>query len=211
MSSSKVTLPPALPFILALNAVVLAIVFVVLTINRHFTFPMMIGFSVPAIFSAMGALTLGVATLRKKPSGTRYGFAMGGSLLGGFSLVFWIVKIPLMFVILLPAMSETAADPNITVSQKQMRVIIRQTKSFYRDMGRMPVQIEELVQEGFVRNDMLYDPRDSLRDRPSYRLLLREMPPQDAWSSTPVLEGRWPDADGNRLMGYLDERIGTTR
>jgi competence protein ComGC len=211
MSSSKVTLPPALPFLLSLVSIVFAIVFVVLTINGHYTLPLLVGFSVPAIFCATGALTLGLATLRRKPAGAPYGFAMGGSLLGGFSLVFWIVKIPLMFVILLPAMSEDAADPLVAQSSKQMRIIIRQTKSFYKDTGRMPVQLEELVQEGYIRNSKMYDPRDRLRDVPSYRLLIREMPPQEKWAETPVLEGRWPDADGNRLLGFLDEHIGTIR
>lgn len=211
MTTSKSIRLPALPLILALISLLFAFLFVVLTINGHYTFPLLVGFSVPAIFTAMGALTLGIATLRRKPPGTPYGFAMGGSLLGGFSLIFWIVKIPLMFVILLPAMSEASADPQIAASQKQMRIIIRQTKTFYSDFGRMPVQIEELVQEGYVQNAMLYDPRDTLKDVPSYRLLLREMPPQEAWSGTPVLEGRWPDVDGNRLLGYLDEHIGTIR
>ncbi len=211
MCDSKSIRYPALPLILSLVSLVFAIVFVVLTINRHYSFPLLIGFGVPAIFCAVGALTLGLQTISRKPSGAPYGFAMGGSLLGGFSLIFWIVKIPLMFLILLPAMSETAGDPDIATSSKQMRIIIRQTKSFYNDTGRMPFQIEELVQEGYIRNAKMYDPRDSLKDMPSYRLLLREMPPQELWQQTPVLEGRWPDADGNRLLGYLDERIGTIR
>lgn len=211
MTNSKSIRLPALPLILALISLLFAVIFVVLTINRHYSLPLLVGFSVPAIFAAVGALTLGLQTIQRKPSGAPYGFAMGGSLLGGFSLIFWTVKIPLMFLILLPAMSETAGDPDIARSSKQMRIIIRQTKTFYADVGRLPVQLEELVQEGYIRNAKMYDPRDRLRDVPSYRLLLREMPPPERWAETPALEGRWPDAEGNRLLGYLDERITTIR
>lgn len=211
MPPSKSPQLPALPLLLALASLSLAIVFVVLTINGHYTFPLLIGFSVPALFSAVGALSLGLLTLSRKPAGAPYGYAMGGSLLGGFSLVFWIVKIPLMFLILLPAMSQDTEDPDIATSAKQMRILIRQTKSFHHDTGRMPLRLEELVQEGYVQNQMLYDPRDTLKDVPSYRLLLREMPPQNTWPDTPILEGRWPDINGNRLLGYLDEHIGTIR
>jgi competence protein ComGC len=202
---------PALPLVLALSSLALAAVFVLLTLNGLYRFPLLMLFSVPALFSAVGALSLGVHTLRRRPPGAAYGFAMGGSLLGGFSLVFWMVKIPLIFMILLPAMSHEPEDAQVEASAGQMRILIRQTKSFHRDHGRMPVLLEELVREGYVDNRLLYDPRDTRKDRPSYRLLLREMPPPERWSDSPVLEGRWPDEAGNRLLGYLDEEIGTLR
>jgi len=209
-SSSPIRMP-ALPLVLAVVSLFLAAGFLVLTVRGLYSFPMLMGFGLPALLAATGALSLGLMTLQRRPPGAAYGFAMGGSLLGGFSLVLWTVMVPLIFVILLPAMSMDPEDSLEAQSEKQMRIIIRQTKSFHKDRGRFPVQLEELVQEGYVQLRILHDPRDTMRDRLSYRLLIQEMPPQNLWAETPVLEGRWPNDAGERLIGFLDEHIGRTR
>jgi len=112
---------------------------------------------------------------------------------------------------MLPARSLDPEDSLEAQSEKQMRIIIRQSKSFYHDRGRLPVQLEELAQEGYVAWSILHDPRDSVRDRLSYRLLLQEMPAEDRWAESLILEGRWPNEQGERLIGFLDEHIGRTR
>lgn len=202
---------PALPLALALFSLMMAAGFLILTIRGLYSFPMMMGFGIPALLAAMAGLTLGLMTISKRPPGAPYGFAMGGSLLGGFSLVLWVVMVPLIFMILLPAMSLDPEDSLEARSEKQMRVIIRQTKTFYKDHGRFPVQLEELAQEGYVAWRILHDPRDTRRDRLSYRLLIQEMPPQEQWAETPILEGRWSNDAGERLIGFLDEHIGRIR
>lgn len=98
-------------------------------------------------------------------------------------------------------------EPALARSEKQMRVIIRQIKTFYAEEGRVPANIEELVEKNYIRLELMYDPRVPLRDAPGYRIMLREMPPMDLWAQTPALEGRWPDPEGRRLIGFLDEHI----
>ena len=202
---------PALPLALAFASLLLAALFITICLQGHYSFFILMATATPALFAATGALTLGVVTLRKRPPGAPYGFAMGGSLLGGFALIFWFAMLPLIFIIMLPAMDADPADPQLAVSEKRMRILIRQTKAFHLQTGRLPHRLEELVQVGLTPERNLYDPRTPLRDLPSYRLILDEMPPESEWADTPAIEGRIPDENGYRLLGYLDERIGRTR
>lgn len=201
--------PPVLPLALALIALAAAALFIAICLQGRYSFAALMAIGIPALFCATASLALGVFVLKKRPPGARYGFAMGGSLLGGFALVFWFVMLPLMFLILLPAMDADPPDPDIAISQKRMRILIRQVKAFHNQHERLPHRLEELVEANFTQHRNLFDPRDTLRDQPSYRIILREMPPESEWPNTPVLEGRWPDAEGNRLLGYLDEHIGS--
>ena len=155
-------------------------------------------------------MILGLRALKPLSGGKAYGQAMGASLVGGFAVVFWCVLVPFMILFALPARQQDATSPEISQSMEHMRVLIRQSKTFQRDFGRMPVKVEELVEKNYVPARMLFDPRDPLRDAPSYRLMLRELPPEADWDRIPILEGRWPDARGRRLLGYASERIGTT-
>ncbi|MCC5847310.1 MAG: hypothetical protein JJU29_04375 [Verrucomicrobia bacterium] len=202
---------PALPLALAVSSLLLAAAFITICLQGRYSFFILMATATPALFAATGALTLGVYTVRKRPPGAPYGFAMGGTLLGGFALVFWFAMLPLIFMVMLPAMDAEPADANLATSEKRMRILIRQTKAFHMQTGRLPLRLEELVQAGFTPAANLYDPRTTLRDQPSYRLILDEMPPESEWANTPALEGRIPDENGYRLLGYLNERIGRTR
>ncbi|MGA0368437.1 MAG: hypothetical protein ACO3N7_03200, partial [Kiritimatiellia bacterium] len=164
----------------------------------------------PAMGLGLSSILLAVMIFRKKPQGAVYGLAMTGSLTGGFSMVFWAVMVPMMMIFALPAREMDSREPELEKSREQMRVWVRHIKTFYRDQGRMPVKLEELVDKGYARPYLLYDPRQTRRDAPSYRLMLQQMPPEAEWGKYPVLEGRIPNPrDGTRLIGYLDESFGT--
>ncbi|GEM_PF-1256781 len=165
--------------------------------------------AIPALIFATSGLVVGCLLLQTKPSGKRYGYAMGGSLTGGFSIVFWVVMVPMLLLIAYPAKQTEAQDPELEQSKKQMVILVRHLKTFEKDFGRLPVRMEELVEKSYIPLRILYDPRQPRRDAPSYRLMVQTLPPEDQWSKIPLLEGRIPDADGYRLYAYADETTGT--
>lgn len=209
-SSDSVTVRwPVLPLGASVSSLFLAGIFVTFTVQGHYSLGLLLLCGLPALALAALGLGVGSVTLKKRPPGAPYGFAMGGTLLGGFSLVFWTVMVPLLFLIMLPAMSLEPEDELLAESQRQMRVIIRQAKAFHRDHGRLPESVEEMVALRLIPARLLIDPRHpAMRDQPAYRLMIREMPPEALWEETPILEGRFPDASGRRLVGFLDEHIG---
>lgn len=165
--------------------------------------------AIPAVGLAILSMAIAAAVFRKKPSGSVYGLTMTGNLTGGFSLIFWVVMVPMMLIFAIPARDADPVEPVVEQSRDQMRIWVRHIKTFYRDEGRMPVKLEELVDKGYAQDYLLYDPRQSSKDAPSYRLMLREMPPESDWATLPVLEGRIPHPrDGTRLVAYLDESVG---
>jgi hypothetical protein len=167
--------------------------------------------AVPALILAVVSMVIAAAIFRKKPQGSVYGLAMTGSLTGGFSVVFWLVMVPMMLIFAIPARDADPVEPVVEQSREQMRIWVRHIKTFYRDEGRFPVKLEELVDKGYAQDYLLYDPRQALKDAPSYRLMLQEMPPESEWGRIPVLEGRIPHPrDGTRLLAYLDETVGQT-
>jgi hypothetical protein len=166
--------------------------------------------AVPALLLGTLSLVAGIRILRSRPSGGRYGWAMTGGLCGGFSLVFWICMVPMLLIVALPARDLDPADPELEQSRKQIRLWVRHVKSFHRETGRLPVRLEELVDKGVAPQILLYDPRQRRRDAPSYRLTVDELPPPEAWSDVPILEGRIPDRQGRRLLAYADESTGMT-
>ncbi|WFB35540.1 hypothetical protein P3T73_15415 [Kiritimatiellota bacterium B12222] len=169
---------------------------------------MMITF--PALLLGVMSVALGMLILTKKPQGSVYGQAMTGSITGAFSVLFWLVMVPMMMIFALPARDADTSEPMVEQSQEQMRVWVRHIKTFHRDQGRMPVKLEELVEKGYAPVYLLYDPRQLSKDAPSYRLMLREMPPESEWGTSPVLEGRIPNPkDGTRWVAYLDESFST--
>ncbi len=172
--------------------------------------PPLLAIAALGVLFAIAALVSGLGRLRKKPSGKSYGFAVGGSIAGLFALLFWIVMVPLLILFALPARQADPEDPLIEESRRQMRVIVRQIKSFHREQGRLPVKIEELVEKKYLQNRLLYDPRDRVKAVPSYRILGQDLPPPEQAATTPLLEGRWPDALGKRLLAFSDETIGET-
>ena len=161
-----------------------------------------------AIVLAATGLALGIAVLRTRPSGKVYGLAMTGGIAGGFSILFWVSMVPMMLIIAYPARQSDPVDPEIEQSRKQMTILVRHLKTFEQEFGRLPVRLEELVDKGYMLPHTLYDPRQKKRDAPSYRLMVRELPPREEWSSTPILEGRIPDGEGYRLSAYADETTG---
>jgi hypothetical protein len=162
-----------------------------------------------ALTCSILSLFFGISIIRKKPQGGTYGFAMAGSISGGASLVFWVVMIPMLLIFTLPARELEPEDPLLEQSCAQMKIWVRHIKSFHRDHGRLPVRLEELVDKGYAGAHLLYDPRQRQRDAPSYRLMVREMPPEEDWATTPLLEGRIPNPkDGTRLKVYADETCG---
>lgn len=167
--------------------------------------------AVPALILAVASLVIASAIFRKKPQGSIYGLAMTGGISGGFSVVFWLVMVPMMLIFAIPARDADPMEPMVEQSREQMRIWVRHIKTFYRDEGRFPVKLEELVDKGYAPEYLLYDPRQARKDAPSYRLMLREMPAESDWGRLPVLEGRIPHPrDGTRLLAYLDESTGQT-
>jgi competence protein ComGC len=163
--------------------------------------------ALPALVLAGIALTLGWRMLGGHPTGKTYGLAMGGSLTAVFSLVFWMVMVPMLLIVALPAREADSPEPELNQSCAQMKIWVRQIKSFHLDRGRMPLALEELVEEGYAPESLLYDPRQRTRDAPSYRLIAREMPPESEWDRVPMVEGRIPHArDGTRLIVFASER-----
>ena len=170
-----------------------------------------LGVTVPALLLGGLSVLFGIRILRSKPSGGRYGWAMTGSLCGGFAMVFWICMVPILLLVALPARDLDPVDPEIEQSRKQIRLWVRHVKTFHRENGRLPVKLEELVEKGVAPNILLYDPRQKRRDAPSYRLMVNEMPAEENWSSVPILEGRIPDKNGQRLLAFADESTGLTK
>lgn len=164
--------------------------------------------AVPALLLALTSLIMGVAILHRKPQGSVYGMAMTGSLCGGFSIVFWMVMVPMLLIFALPARDADSTEPLVDQSKEQMKILVRHVKTFARDEGRLPVKLEELVEKGYTQESLLYDPRQMRKDALSYRLIIRQIPPESEWSTLPVLEGRIPNRrDGSRLVVYWDESI----
>ena len=165
--------------------------------------------AIPALVFATAGLVVGCLLLNTKPSGKRYGYAMGGSLTGGFSIVFWMVMVPMLLLIAYPAKQTEAEDPDLEQSKKQMVILVRHLKTFNKEFGRLPVKMEELVEKGYIPVHILYDPRQQRRDAPSYRMMVQTLPPESEWGTVPLLEGRIPDANGHRLYAYANETTGT--
>lgn len=166
--------------------------------------------AVPALFLGILSVGAGVNILKSKPSGGRYGWAMTGSLSGGFSVVFWACMVPILLIVALPARDLDPVDPELETARKQIRLWVRHVKTFHRETGRLPVKLEELVEKGYAPGTLLYDPRQKRRDAPSYRLMVNQLPPPADWSQVPLLEGRIPDQRGRRLLAYADESTGLT-
>lgn len=164
----------------------------------------------PALLLGTLSLATGIRILRSRPSEGRYGWAMTGSLCGGFSLVFWVCMVPMLLIVALPARDLDPADPELEQSRKQIRLWVRHVKSFHRENGRLPLRLEELVDKGIAPQILLYDPRQRRRDAPSYRLTVDELPPTEVWSEVPILEGRIPDPQGRRLLAYANETTALT-
>lgn len=166
---------------------------------------------IPALCLATYAALIGIRALRLKPAGNDpvLGLGIAATLLGVFSLLFWVIQVPLLSNIALPAIEraeeESPDPPGLAESKQQMRLLVRHTKSFYREYDRLPVKLEELVEKGMIRADLLYDPRGFRRDVPAYRLVLTNMPPMSVWSETPAVESRYSDEHGVRLFCTLDE------
>ncbi len=171
--------------------------------------PLLLAVALGGLLAGTFGLILGLRALKVLSGGKAYGQAMGASLIGGFAIVFWCVLVPFMIVFALPARQQDAGGAALSQNMENMRILIRQSKTFHRDFGRLPVKLEELVEKNYTPADLLYDSRDPLRDAPSYRLILRDLPPESEWDRVPMLEGRWPDDRGRRLLGYASERIGT--
>jgi len=202
---------PFLPLILGLISLALFIPGIaIMEQTRSWMWTMVI--AVPAIIVGLCSVVIANLIFNKKPQGATYGLAMTGSLTGGLSMVFWMVMVPMMMIFALPAREMDSREPEVERSREQMRVWVRHIKTFYRDEGRMPVKLAELVDKGYAQDYLLYDPRQIRRDAPSYRLMLREMPPESEWGELPVLEGRIPNPrDGTRLIAFLDESVGVVQ
>jgi len=166
--------------------------------------------AIPAVFLALLSIILGSLVINKKPKGGTYGFAMTGAITGGVSMIFWVVMVPMLLIFALPAREQDSDQPLVEQSCEQMTIWVRHIKTFYRDKGRLPVKLEELIEKGYARENLLYDPRQKSKDAPSYRLMVNEMPPESEWATVPVIEGRIPNPiDGTRLIVYLNETCGT--
>ncbi len=199
----------ALPLVFGLLSILLFALSVWI-MNTSGSWQRILMLGIPAVTGSITSLILGISILRKKPEGGTYGLAMAGSITGGTSLVFWVVMIPMLLVFTLPARQLEPEDPQLAQSCAQMRIWVRHIKTFHREHGRLPVRLDELVDKGYARDHLLYDPRQRRRDAPSYRLMVREMPPETEWATTPLLEGRIPNPrDGTRLIVYADETCGT--
>jgi len=201
-------IPAPLSLILSLISLVLFPLGIFVMEQTHAWRPALM-VAIPALAIAVAGLVVGCVVLQKKPSGKRYGYAMGGSLTGGFSIVFWIVMVPMLLLIAYPAKQNEHSDPLLEQSKKQMVILVRHLKTFEQEFGRLPVRMEELVDKGYIPVHLLYDPRQQRKDAPSYRLMVQKLPPEDQWASVPVLEGRIPDADGARLSAFANETTGT--
>lgn len=202
-------IPAPLPLMSGMMALLLFIPGLwILETNRNWTPTLLV--AVPAFILGCVSIYLGNRILKSKPSGGRYGWAMVGSLAGGFSLVFWVVMVPVLIFIALPARDMDPVNEELEVSRKQIRMWVRHTKTFVREEGRFPVKLEELVEKGYAQPLQLYDPRQARRDAPSYRYMVDALPPEEEWSSVPLIEGRIPDALGRRLIAYPDETIALT-
>lgn len=164
--------------------------------------------ALPAILLAAIGMALAIWILKTKPSGKTYAFAMIGSLTGGFSILFWVVMVPMMLLIAYPARQIDPDNPLIAQSEKQMVILVRHIKTFEQEFGRLPVRLEEMIDAGYIQPHLLYDPRQRKRDAVSYRLMVQELPPVTQWSSVPILEGRIPDEDGKRLCAFANETTG---
>ncbi len=199
---------PTLPFILGLLSLALFVPGIAVMERTRAWMPTM-QVALPAVFLGFVSLIMGVLLLKKKPSGKEYGLAVTGSITGGLAIIFWVVMVPMMMVFALPARDADPEQPLVEQSGEQMKIWVRHIKTFYRDKARLPVKLEELVVEGYAPESLLYDARQTRKDSPSYRLMVREMPPESAWATTPILEGRIPNPrDGTRLIAYPDERLG---
>jgi len=199
---------PPLPLILALVSASLFFVGIPVMDRTRAWGPTLL-IAIPALLLGAVAIALSVGILRSRPSGARYGLAMTGGIAGGLVVVFWAVMVPMLLIVALPAREMDSPHPRIEQSCDQMKILARQVKTFHREQGRLPVKLEELVDKGLIASHLLYDPRQKRRDAPSYRLAVREMPPKDQWSTVPLLEGRIPDKNGNRLIVYPNETCGT--
>jgi hypothetical protein len=205
--SSKI--PSPLPLILGLVALLLfAPALWIMEANRAWAPTLQV--AIPALLLGAVSVWAGMAILKSKPSGGRYGWAMTGSLCGGFSLVFWICMVPMLLLVALPARDLDPEDPELEQARKQIRLWVRHVKSFHGEYGRLPVKLEELVDKGYAPDILLYDPRQKRRDAPSYRLTVDQFPPVENWSVVPLLEGRIPDRQGRRLLAYPDGSTGLT-
>ena len=202
-------IPAPIPLICGLSALLLFIPGLwILETNRNWTPSLLV--AVPAL--ALGALSVftGRKIFQSKPTGGRYGWAMVGSMAGGFSIVFWIVMVPMLIFVALPARDQDPIDEDLATSQKQIRMWVRHTKTFVQDEGRFPVKLEELVEKGYAPTLLLYDPRQKRRDAPSYRYMVQHLPPEENWGVVPILEGRIPDDQGRRLLAFADETTSFT-
>lgn len=204
------SLPSILPLVLGVLALVLFIPGLKIMDATRAWMPTLY-VAAPAMLLAAGSLAAAVWILRGKPSGRVYGLAMTGGITGGFALIFWVVMVPMLLIVALPAREADPVDPAVEQSRRQMKVLVRQVKSFQREHGRLPVKLAELVEKEMIPTHLLYDPRQARRDAPSYRLMVRDMPPKAEWAATPLLEGRIPDREGFRLLAYPDESLGTVR
>lgn len=200
---------PALPLLLGLFSLVLFVPGIAVMEKTRAWIPTL-QVAVPAIILASVSFVLGAMVLSKKPKGGTYGLAMTGSLTGIFSILFWGVMVPMMMIFAIPAREADPEQPLVEQSAEQMKIWVRHLKTFQQDHGRLPVKIEELIEKGYAPEYLLYDPRQLRRDAPSYRIMLREMPPESDWGRVPILEGRIPNPrDGTRLIAYPDESTGT--
>ena len=206
----RTTIPAPIPLILGILALMLFIPGLwILETNRNWAPSLLV--AVPALILGTLSVVAGAGILKTKPSGGRYGWAMVGSMAGGFSIVFWLVMVPMLIFVALPARELDPVDEELAASQKQIRMWVRHTKTFVQLEGRFPVKLEELVDKGYAPALLLYDPRQQKRDAPSYRYMVRELPPEASWSQVPILEGRIPDSEGRRLLAYADETTGFTQ
>lgn len=165
---------------------------------------------VPPVLMSLGAAVWGWKQLVRTRQADGNGLAIANAFFGSLGLLFWLVLVPLMAHFAVPAVQEDPEDPNVELSQQNMRVLIRHLKTFHQDRGRMAVKIDELVEKKYAPLHILYDPRDRLKDMPSYRIVSSLPSETNLWASTVALEGRWPDAKGRRLLGYWNETFGTT-
>ncbi|MDF3130914.1 hypothetical protein P0Y35_17010 [Kiritimatiellaeota bacterium B1221] len=202
---------PSLPLILGLISLALFVPGIAVMENTR-AWGATMQLAVPALFLGGISLVWGAVILKGKPSGKVYGLAVTGSITGGLAIIFWVVMVPMMMVFALPARDADPEQPLVHQSGEQMKIWVRHIKTFYRDEGRLPVKLEELVATGYASESLLYDSRQASKNVPSFRLMVKEMPPEGEWATTPILEGRIPNPrDGTRLIAYPDERLGVVK
>ena len=199
---------PTLPLILGLVSLALFVPGIAVMERTRAWWPTM-QIALPAVLLGVVSLVWGAMILKKKPSGKVYGLAMTGSITAVLAIVFWVVMVPMMMVFALPARDADPEQPLVHQSGEQMKIWVRHIKTFYRDEGRLPVKLEELVVKGYAQESLLYDSRQTSKNVASFRLMVNEMPPESEWATTPILEGRLPNPrDGTRLLAYPDESLG---